>query len=132
MRNFENDDFSRINYQADSKEQKLKNLDILRGNQVWLKTMKGEVVFYSHLDSVPLNITEGMFVSRGEELGSMGVSGVPEKGYDDYHLHFAIMENPYNFQKAGTYDFGDYMSWDWLLRDLSYTDVIRAQKEIFE
>jgi len=27
-------------------EQKLKNLDILRGNQVWIKTMKWDVVFF--------------------------------------------------------------------------------------
>ena len=84
--------------------QKLKNLDILRGKQVWLKTMKGEVVFYSHLDIIPSDLSEGMFVSRGHNLGTTGVSGVPQDGYDDFHLHFAIMENPYIFENAGTYD----------------------------
>jgi len=28
------------------------NLDILRGNQVWIKTMTGDVVFYSHFGHV--------------------------------------------------------------------------------
>ena len=31
---------------------KAHNLDIYRGNQVWLKTMKGEVVMYAHLDKI--------------------------------------------------------------------------------
>ena len=56
---FSTSDFSRIVYGENlTHEQKLKNLDILRGKQVWLKTMKGEVVFYSHLDTVPSDIFE--------------------------------------------------------------------------
>jgi hypothetical protein len=31
---------------------KLKNLDILRWNQIWIKTMKWDVAFYAHLNEV--------------------------------------------------------------------------------
>lgn len=59
VRGFEWSDFSNIVYGDNlSEEQELKNLDILRGNQVWIKTMKGDVAFYSHLSSIPENITE--------------------------------------------------------------------------
>lgn len=133
VRDFDQSDFQRIDYSKNaSEDQELKNLDILRGKQVWLKTMKGEVVFYSHLDNVPLGVKEWMQVSRGEELGTIGVTGVPGANYTDYHLHFAIMENPYKIEEAGSYDFGDYMSWDWKLRWLSIQEVIQQQKDIFE
>jgi len=133
VEDFENSDFSRIVYgQNLSPEQELKNLDILRGKQVWLKTMKGEVVFYSHLDSVDPKIEEWMIVQKWDRFGTMWVTGVPEEWYDDYHLHFAIMANPYDRDLVGTYDFWDYMAWDWLTRWLSHAEVVAAQKEIFE
>jgi len=69
VNDFDASDLSRIIYGENlSEEQKLKNLDLLRGKQVWLKTMKGEVVFYSHLDTIPSSITEGSFVSQGDAL----------------------------------------------------------------
>lgn len=129
---FNKSDFSRIEYAKNlSEEQKLKNLDVLRGKQVWLKTMKGEVVFYSHLDKVAADLKEWMFVKKWKFLGTVGVSGVPQDDYDDYHLHFAIMKNPYNNKKAGSYDFGDYMAWDWLTRWLGREATIQRAKEIF-
>jgi len=33
------------------------------------------------------------------------------------------MKNPYDFLKAGTYDFGDYMAWDWLWKWKSYNEL---------
>jgi hypothetical protein len=42
------------------------------------------------------------------------------------------MENPYNYLEAGTYDFGDYVAWDWLTRHETYDEVIKQQKTIFE
>ena len=47
-----------------SENDKLKNLDILRGKQVWLKTMKWDVIFYSHLDEVFSNISGYMCFIR--------------------------------------------------------------------
>lgn len=130
---FDDSDFNNIVYGSGISEmQKLKNLDVLRGNQVWLKTMKWEVVFYSHLSSVDLDIKEWDFVSRWTPLWKIGVSWVPGSDYHDYHLHFAIMENPYSLEDAWTYDFWDYMSWDWLTRGESYAEVIRQQQEIFQ
>jgi len=130
---FTDSDFSRIVYGANlSEEQELKNLDILRGNQVWIKTMKWEVVFYSHLDFVEGDIVEGSVVQRGDIIWKMWVSWVPEEWYDDYHLHFAVMKNPYDFLKAGTYDFGDYMAWDWLWKWKSYNELVQLRKDTFE
>jgi murein DD-endopeptidase MepM/ murein hydrolase activator NlpD len=133
VNDFMESDFSRVVYDANmSDNQKLKNLDILRWNQVWLKTMKGEVIFYSHLSSVADSLQEGQFVKSGQKLWKIGVSWVPEAGYDDYHLHFAIMKNPYNASRAGSYDFGDYMSWDWQTKWLDAAQTAEAQKKIFQ
>jgi len=132
--NFNNEtDFSKIQYwdNLDAQIQN-NNLDILRGNQVWLKTMKWEVVFYSHLQTISDGIIPGLRVSTWQKLWTIWVTGVPGKAYDDYHLHFAIMQNPYNSIVAGTYTFDDYMSWDWKARNLSYDEVILLQKTIFK
>lgn len=131
---FDNDsDFSRIVYWDDlSDNQKLKNLDILRWNQVWIKTLRGDVVFYSHLDSIDSNIQEGDLVKRWQIVGKTWVSGVPEKWYSDYHLHFAVMMNPYDILRAWNYDFWDYMSWDWLWQGMTHSQVIQLRKDTFE
>ncbi len=131
---FENEkDFERIKYGPYlTEQQEAENLDILRGNQVWLKTMKGEVVFYSHLGSVNPELQQGMFVQRWDFIGTVWITGVPWENYEDYHLHFAIMKNPYNKDTAGTYDFITYMLWDWLTKGMSYEETLRKQKEIFE
>lgn len=130
---FDRRKFDDIRYGSDlSEEDKLKNLDILRGKQVWLKTMKGEVIFYSHLDDIAKGIAEGVYVTKNTELWTIGSTGVPGEDYKDYHLHFAIMENPYKIVNAGNYSFLDYMAWDWKLRGLSASEVIEKQKDIFE
>ncbi len=112
--------------------QKLKNLDVLRGNQVWLKTMKGDVVFYSHLNDVSGDISVGQFIQRGTYLGTMGKTGVPGSDYADYHLHMAIMENPHISELAGTYSIYDYMSWDWYGRHESDAHILEHQYSMFE
>lgn len=66
---FSDNDFENLVYGEDlSSDQKLKNLDILRGNQVWQKTLKGEVIFYSHLEDVDSDLKEGMFVEAGRDI----------------------------------------------------------------
>ncbi len=125
-------DLSRIHYGTLSNDEKLKNLDILRGNQVWLKTTKGEVIFYSHLTDVSQHIAEWDIVSKGTVLGTVGITGIPAKGYDDYHLHFALHVNPYISKKAGTYDFSDYMQWDWKFKWEGFEYILENQKEIFD
>jgi hypothetical protein len=111
--------------------QKLRNLDVHRGNQVWLKTMKWEIVLYSHLEDVYDDIEEWMFVSKWTKLWTTWITGVPERWYTDYHLHFAIHKNPYNSFKAWKYSIDEYMTWDWLLKWLDMNDVKVKQQEIF-
>jgi len=133
VRDFQYEDLRQIEYSGNlTEEQKLQNLDILRGSQVWLKTTKGEVIFYSHLDMVAENISEGDFITRGDRIGTMGITWVPEKWYDDYHLHFEVQVNPYNSRKAGTYDFLDYMKWDWKFKGESFEYILKNQGEVFE
>jgi murein DD-endopeptidase MepM/ murein hydrolase activator NlpD len=97
------------------------NLDVYRGNQVWLKTADGNVTFYSHLRDVAPGISEGVFVQAGEMLGTIGISGVPDRSYDNPHLHFEIQKNPH--------DGGDaksplsIMRWDWLGKGLSKAEA---------
>jgi len=128
-----NSDFSRIVYGDNlSREQELKNLDILRGNQVWVKTLKWDVVFYSHLDSIHSDIVEWALVKKWQEIWWTGVSWVPEVWYDDYHLHFAVMKNPYNILKAGNYDFWEYMFWDYLGKWMNNHEILQLIDDTFE
>ena len=132
--NFEDSDLSKIQYGSGLSEfTELKNLDLLRGKQVWLKTMKGEVVFYSHLASIPSEIEEWMKVSRGDVVWYMWLTGVPGgTAYSDYHLHFSIMENPYRIEDAGGYIFDDYMKWNWKFHDFEIWAIWVAQDTVFE
>ena len=95
---------------------KIKNLDILRWNQVWLKTMQWDVVMYSHLDEVYSNLEVGDFVRKWEPIWTVWISGIPDKTYKDYHLHFVVHINPYDLEKGDSYDNDDYMKWDWLFK----------------
>lgn len=129
---FENSDFDKIQYwNSLTYEQKLWNLDILRGKQVWLKTMKWDVVFYSHLDNVFENIDEWTVVKKGQPIGTIWVTGVPWKGYDDYHLHFPVHKNPYEGGNK-KYDFEDYMKWPWYFKWKSSSYILEKQDEVFE
>jgi murein DD-endopeptidase MepM/ murein hydrolase activator NlpD len=94
--------------------------------------MKGDVVFYSHLDEISVDLKEWDFVRRGQLLWKTWVSGVPETDYDDFHLHFTIMKNPYILERSGSYDFWDYMAWDWITKWMSQSETLAAQKETFE
>ena len=114
-----------------SHSEKLRNLDILRGNQVWLKTTKWDVIFYSHLNKIFNNIKEGKIISVDTPIGTIGKTGVPDKNYSNYHLHFPIQKNPYNSKKAGKYSLEDYMSWDWYLKWLTQEEVLKWQNLIF-
>lgn len=61
-------------------------LDLIRGRQVWIDHGRGIVSRYAHLSAVaPLPV--GAAVSRGEVIGSVGSSGLPEGGP---HLHLEI------------------------------------------
>lgn len=126
-------DLSKINKSSGlSYEQKVKNLDILRWNQVWLKTMKGDIIFYSHLDTVFSDIKVGKFVSVWDILGTVGKSWVPDKNYTDYHLHFELRKNPYNKSEAWKYSLLNYMTWDWYFKNESRAHITQYQYTIFQ
>lgn len=130
---FRFEDLNRITYWENlSEDQKIKNLDILRWNQIWLKTAKWDVVFYSHLQDIFPGIEEWKMVRKGQKVGTIGISWVPDKDYTDYHLHFPIHKNPYNIQMVGKYDYDDYMRWPWYFQSNSLYEVLELQNQVFE
>lgn len=126
------EDLQKIKRKNLSHRDKLLNLDILRGNQVWLKTNKWDVIFYWHLNEVNKNISEWQVVKRWQSLGTVGISGVPDLNYTDFHLHFELRQNPYNHQKAGKYTFEEYMDWDWYFKWKNSQYIIQNQYTIFQ
>ena len=41
--------------------------------------MTGDILFYSHLGSIPETIYEGKIVQQGDVMGTINTTGVPEK-----------------------------------------------------
>ena len=113
-------------------EEKLTNLDILRWNQVWLKTMKWDIVIYSHLNEVNPHISNWQFVTTWELFWTIWITWIPDKNYKDYHLHMEIYKNPYNILEAWKYSLMDYMKWDWYFKWESANSVLEKQSEIFK
>lgn len=109
---------------------KMKNLDILRWNQVWLKTIKWDVAFYSHLDNVYSNLKVWDIVKKWQFLWTIWISWIPDKSYDDYHLHLELRKRPDITKK--TYDIYDYMSWDWYFKWKSLSYILEKNNSIFE
>lgn len=131
VNNWQWSDFSKLKYTNLSYEDKLQNLDILRWNQVWLKTSKWDVVFYWHLDKVNEEVKQWMLVSRWTVFWTVWRTWVPDKNYTDYHLDFSIQKNPYNIKMAGKYDFLDYMKWDWYFKWENADFILKNQYKIF-
>ncbi len=113
-------------------EDQLNNLDILRWNQVWLKTSSWDVVFYSHLSEISEDIKVWDMVNKSSYLWKIWNSWVPEKNYDKFHLHFAIQKNPYLKNKIWKYSFMDYMKWDWYFKWKSLEYTKENTKNIFK
>lgn len=128
---FEFEDLGQINKNNPTYDEKFHNLDTLRWNQVWLKTMKWDVIFYSHLDSIPNNIKKWAIVKKWQEVWAIWISGVPERWYKDIHLHFTLHKNPYNKWMYWVYTYLDIMKWDWYFKWESVSEVIRKQYDIF-
>lgn len=112
-------------------DDRLTNLDIFRGNQIWLQTMDGNVTFYSHLSKIPPNIRVGTEVAQWEYLGNIGTSGVPEKKYPDIHLHFEIQQNPYAPDQKNP-SILDIMQWDYIGKWVWKTEIQKETREIFK
>jgi len=110
---------------------KLNNLDILRWNQIWLKTAKWDVVFYSHLSYISPDLKVWKMVTKGEIIWKVGISGVPDKNYKDYHMHLPIQKNPHIFSKAWKYNLIDYEKWDWYFKGKTYDYILKNQSKVF-
>lgn len=133
VNNFKFSDLKKLNKTPNlSYQEKVKNLDILRWNQVWLKTMKGDVIFYSHLSKVYDDIKVWNIIPRWYALWKVWKTWVPDKDYEDYHLHFELRKNPYLSSEAWKYSLYDYMNWDWYFKWESRTYIKENQYNIFQ
>lgn len=111
---------------------KLWNLDKLRWNQVWLKTMKWDVVFYSHLNHIFDNVKEWEVIKKWQPVWTVWITWVPDKNYNDAHLHFPIQKNPFDSSKVWKYTYEDYMSWDWAFKWKSSSYILKNDWNLFE
>lgn len=69
------------------------NEDLFRGCQVWIDHGNRMVTRYAHLDKINNGLKDNAFVTRGEKIGYIGVSGTGQNlpGRAKYpHLHFEI------------------------------------------
>ncbi len=112
-------------------DDRMKNLDILRWNQIWLKTMKWDVVFYAHLDSINPYIKEWMLINANTTMWKIGITWVPDKNYTNTHLHFEIAKNPKIKDKIWSYTFDDMINWDYLGKWMSVKDIFALQEKTF-
>jgi hypothetical protein len=111
---------------------KLWNLDILRWNQVWVKTMKWDVAFYAHLNEVFDDIKEWDIVFKWQPLWTIWISWVPDQDYKDYHLHLEVHKNPYLQFHKNSYTFEDYLAWDWYFKWQSEKYILDNQNDLFQ
>lgn len=93
--------------------------------------MDGNVTFYSHLSKISPDITVGTHVDKGAYLGNIGTSGVPEKDYQNVHLHFEIQQNPFREDMRHPTHL-DIMRWDYVGDHLRVPQVQEKTREIFE
>lgn len=122
--------FDQIKHGTLSDDDKLTNLDIYRGNQIWLKTYDGNVVFYSHLSHIRDNLSVGQSVTKWETFGAIGTSGVPDRNYKDVHLHFEIQQNPGIGPDASVSPLS-VMRWDYVGKNLSRNGVLGMKRKYF-
>ena len=114
-----------------TQEDKIKNLDILRWKQVWVKTMKWDVAFYSHLNEVYSNVKVWDLVFKWQALWTVWITGVPDKNYIDYHLHIEVRKNPYINTRKVPYSIDEYMKWNWYFKWESEKYILDNQYNIF-
>jgi len=80
-----------------------RNLDLLRGRQVWVDHGGGWVTHYAHLSAVNEDIHVGDLVDRGQILGQVGKTGIPGDYYVNYHLHWELWANDKYFGQGMDY-----------------------------
>lgn len=112
-------------------DDKMKNLDVLRWNQIWLKTMKWDVIFYAHLDTINPEIKEWMLIKGNTPMWKIGITWIPDKNRTNTHLHFEVAKNPKLKEKIWTYTFDDMINWDYLGKWMSVKDIFALQEKTF-
>ncbi len=130
---FKFSDISKVNmWENLSYEDKIKNLDILRWNQIWLKTMKWDVIFYAHLSKLDENLKVWDFVTNKQYLWNVWKTWVPDENYTDYHLHFELKKNPWIVSQAWNNTMLDYMKWDRYFKWQTDKYIVEHQYDIFQ
>lgn len=133
INNFKFEDLKKLKtWSGLSFDDKMKNLDIFRWNQIWIKTMKWDIVFYSHLDSIDPKIKVWTFVQAGLSMWKIWITWVPDKNYKNYHLHFEIAINPKDTQKIWNYNFDDMINWNYLWKWMWWKEIFAMQDKMFK
>jgi murein DD-endopeptidase MepM/ murein hydrolase activator NlpD len=109
--------------------QQAQNLDIFRWNQVWLQTIKGDIVFYSHLSAIAPGLEIWKWVQASEILGSVWVSWVPVENYLDSHLHFEIQVPQWIW--AQSREISSVLSRPYFGKGLSVSKLLETQAILF-
>lgn len=123
-------DFDRIiRAKVLNSDQEALNLDVYRGNQVWLKTADGNVTFYSHLSKFAPDVAEGKSVVAGEILGNIGITGVPDRNFGRPHLHFEVQVNPHD--GSDSKNPLSVMRWKWLTQGMGRNAVDELSAKLF-
>lgn len=125
------DDFNALKKGNITTDDRLTNLDIFRGNQIWLQTMDGNVTFYSHLSKISENITVGSHVDGGTYLGNIGRSGVPDRNYKNLHLHFEVQQNPFH-EDMKRPNYLDIMRWEYAGENMNRAATQKKTRELFQ
>lgn len=132
MKDWEWSWFDRITRSADHPDANGKNLDIYRGNQVWILMADGRVAMYSHLNTISDDLETGAIVGRGTHLGVIGQTGVPEKNFKSPHVHLEIRVVPQRYEYAGTAKLvQDAMRWPYVSKGLGYAETAALTWQMF-
>lgn len=110
--------YARVMYQCHTQHETSEaNEDRLRGCQVWIDHGNGLITRYAHLNGIRNGIKVGTYVSQGEIIGYVGVSGTGQNlpgSVKHPHLHFEIWLD------------GHYLGWG-----LTQAETLGVYEDIF-
>lgn len=116
---------------GDNELNRQENLDVYRGNTVYLKTLSGHVAIYAHMQDIPASLQVGDYVGAGTTVGHVWDSAVPSKQYL-YHLHFELAMNSFDDKRAGMNTFADYLVWPWFGKGKTTAWVRENDESLFQ
>ncbi|EKE29466.1 MAG: Peptidase M23 [uncultured bacterium (gcode 4)] len=121
--------FDNIKWKNLTDEDKARNLDIYRWNQVWLKTADWNVIIYSHLENIPSKLKQWQYVKEWEFFWQVWRSWVPDKEYKDFHLHFEVQVNPYLKKDNSPIEI---MMWKYYGKWMKYDSIVKGELDLFK